>query len=120
MKREKLFGAYIRQSRESLKKNDPAYSLRQVAGRVGIEPAYLSKIERGEQNPPSEETIRKLAKDLGENTDVLLAMGGKVSSDLLRILIARPKLFAELIRQIETLPEDAILHLVREVRDGDW
>ena len=34
MKREKLFGAYIRQSRERLKKDDPAYSLRQVAERI--------------------------------------------------------------------------------------
>ena len=73
------------------------------------------------QRAPVEDGLRTghLAFEV-ENTDVLLAMGGKVSSDLLRILIARPKLFAELIRQIETLPEDAILHLVREVRDGDW
>ena len=120
MKKGIHFGDYIRQCRVSLRENDSAYSLRQVAGRVGIEPAYLSKIERGEQKPPSEETIRKLASDLGEDCDVLLALGGKVSADLQRIVRARPKLFAELLRQLENLPEHAILHLVREVRDGDW
>ena len=113
------FGDYIRQRRVSLHETDAKYSLRQVAGRVGIEPAYLSKIERGEQKPPSEYTIRKLATDLGEDPDVLLALGGKVSADLQRIIRTRPKLFAELMRQLENLPEHTIMHLVREVRNGN-
>ncbi len=117
---DQLFGGYVRQQRMKLLENDKKFSVRQVAGRVGIEPAYLSKIERGEQKPPSEETIRKLANDLGEEPDVLLALGGKVSRDLQEIIRRRPKLFAELIRQLEKMPEHAILHLVREVRDGDW
>ena len=57
--------------------HDPAFSLRQVAERVGIEPSYLSKIERGEEPPPGEQTIRRLAEELGENPDALLALAGK-------------------------------------------
>jgi transcriptional regulator with XRE-family HTH domain len=87
---------------------------------VGIEPSYLSKIERDEFAPPSEATTRKLAKELGEDPDVLLAMAGKVSSDLLTVIRKRPKLFADLIRELKSAPDDAILKVVREVRDGDW
>lgn len=114
------FGEYLRRRRERRREADAAFSVRQLAARVGIEPSYLSKIERGEQPPPSEETIRALARELGEDADVLLALGGKVSSDLQRIIRRRPALFAQLIRDLKDLPDHAVLRLVREVRDGDW
>ncbi len=114
------FGDHIRRRREDLRKEDRRYSLRQVAQRIGIEPAYLSKIERGELQPPSEATTLRLAEDLGEDPDVLLAMAGKVSSDLQEIIRRRPRLFADLIRQLKQAPDRAILRVVREVRDGDW
>lgn len=94
--------------------------MRQTALRIGIEPAYLSKIERGDVSPPSEATAVRLARELGEDPDVLLAMAGKVSSDLQAIIRKRPRLFAELIRQLREAPDDAILRVVREVRDGQW
>ena len=114
------FGEYIRTARERLYEKDGAFSLRQVAQRAGIEPAYLSKIERGVFPPPSEEVIVKLAALLGEDKDVLLAMAGKLSSDLQQIILRRPKAFAELIRQLKGAPEHAILRVVREVKDGKW
>ena len=114
------FGEYVRERREALRAKDQRYSVRQVAGRVGVEPSYLSKVERGLQPPPSEGTIVALAKDLGEEPEVLLAMAGKVSSDLLRIIRERPRLFSDLLRQLKDLPNHALLRLVREVRDGDW
>jgi transcriptional regulator with XRE-family HTH domain len=114
------FGEHVRELREKLRNDDRRYSLRQVAARVGIEPTYLSKLERGELPPPSEETTRKLAKELHEDTDVLLALAGKVSSDLQAVIRRRPKLFAELIRQMKNAPDHAILKLVRQVREGEW
>ena len=114
------FGQEVRQTRERLRREDPRFSLRQVAQRIGVEPAYLSKIERGEVQPPSEATTVKLAKELGEDPDVLLAMAGKVSSDLQEVIRKRPKLFADLIRELKKAPDNAILKVVREVRDGDW
>ena len=114
------FGKAIRKKRERLRKEDRRYSLRQVAERINVEPAYLSKIERGEVAPPSEVTTVKLAIELGEDPDVLLAMAGKVSSDLQEIVRKRPKLFADLIRQLKQAPDHAILRIVREVREGDW
>jgi transcriptional regulator with XRE-family HTH domain len=114
------FGEYLRQRREAKRAADPGFSLRRVAASVGIEPSYLSKIERGEQPPPSEDTIRALAKELGEDPDVLLALAGKVSKDLQAIIRKRPALFAQLIRQLKDMPDHAVLRLVREVRDGEW
>ncbi len=116
----KQFGEYIRQAREALQQTDRAFSLRQVAVRIGIEPAYLSKIERGVFAPPSEEVIVKLAAILGEDKDVLLAMAGKLSSDLLQIIMQRPRLFADLLRQLKAVPDHAILRVAREVKDGQW
>jgi transcriptional regulator with XRE-family HTH domain len=114
------FGRFVRETREALREKDPRFSLRQVAERIGIQPSYLSKVERGDVAPPSEDTIVRLAEDLGEDADVLLALAGKVSSDLLEAIRKRPRLFADLIRELKDMPDRAVLRLVREVRDGDW
>ena len=114
------FGEYLRTVREIRRAGDPKFSVRQLAARVGVEPSYLSKIERGQQPPPSEQTIAALARELDEDPDVLLALAGKVSGELQTIIRRRPKLFADLIRQLKDMPDHAVLRLVREVRDGDW
>jgi HTH-type transcriptional regulator, competence development regulator len=115
------FGDFLRGTRERLQAADaPEFSLRQVAARAGIEPAYLSKIERGEAAPPSEATIVRLAQELHQDPDVLLAMAGKVSSKLQTVIRKRPQLFAALIKELKDAPDHALLRLVREVRDGRW
>ena len=114
------FGEFVGTARRRLREADRRYSLRQVAKRIGVEPGYLSKIERGQVAPPSEAATVRLAKELDQDPDVLLALGGKVSSDLQDVIRKRPRLFAELIRELKQAPDHAILHIVREVRDGDW
>ena len=114
------FGDYLRSVRERKVEENSAFSLRRVAAEIDIEPSYLSKIERGIEPPPGEETIKDLAKVLGEDPDVLLAMAGKISSDLQAIIVKRPALFAELLRSFRSLPNHAVARVVREVRDGEW
>ncbi len=114
------FGEAATATRQRLRETDRRYSLRQVARRIGVEPSYLSKVERGQVAPPSEATTVRLARELGQDPDVFLAMAGKVSRDLQDVICKRPALFAELIRQLKDAPDHAILHIVREVRDGDW
>jgi transcriptional regulator with XRE-family HTH domain len=118
---DKTFGQHIREKREKLRTDDRRFSLRQVAGRMGIEPSYLSKIERGDQKAYlTEERIRCLADDLGEDPDVLLALSGKISNDIQNIIRKRPELFAQVIRELKNVPDHAVLRVVREVRDGEW
>jgi transcriptional regulator with XRE-family HTH domain len=114
------FGEHVRSLREKKAQTDSAYSLRQVAKRCGVTPAYLSRVERSDVAPPGEETLLKLAADLGEDSDVMLALAGKVSSDLQAVIRARPALFADLIRNLKTLPDHAVLRIVRDVTDGKW
>jgi len=114
------FGTYIRCQREKLSEGNKSYSLRQVALRIEVEPSFLSKVERETVPPPSEAKIIALAEVLNEDRDVLLALAGKVSSDLLKIIKDRPALFAELIRKLKTEPDHAVLRIVREVTDGEW
>jgi len=113
-------GDHLRERREALASSDRAFSLRQLAVRCGVTPAYLSRVERDEVAPPGEETLLKLAHELGEDPDVLLAMAGKISADLRQVILARPKLFADLIRSIKSVPDHAVLKIVRDVRDGQW
>ncbi len=110
----------MRSVREAKAAADATYSLRQIANQVGIEPSYLSKVERGLEPPPGEETIKHIAAALNLDPDILLAMAGKVSSDLHDIICKRPVLFAELLRKLKGLPDHAVVRLVREVRDGEW
>jgi transcriptional regulator with XRE-family HTH domain len=114
------FGDYIRQRREQLRATDKAFSLRQVAKRMGVQPSYLSKIERGDEPPPTEPRIRSLAQELNEDPDILLALAGKVSIELQDIIRRRPKLMGELLRELKALPDHAVIRIVREVRDGEW
>ncbi|HEX6746103.1 MAG TPA: helix-turn-helix transcriptional regulator [Longimicrobium sp.] len=113
-------GEFLRERREALREKDRRYSLRQVAQRVGVEPSFLSKVERDETPPPSEDTLRRLAAELEVDADVALALAGKVSSDLQEVIRRRPLLFAALLRELKDLPDHAVLRLVREVRDGEW
>ena len=114
------FGKLVRKTRLQAQAKDRQYSLRKTAERIGIQPSYLSKIERGELPPPGEAVICKLAEDLGLDADVLLAMAGKVSSELQEVVRNRPELFGALLRELKSAPDHAVLRLVREVRDGEW
>jgi len=118
---ENTFGHFVRSRRLALQtRKGNAFSLRQLAARIGVEPSYLSKLERGLEKRPSEQTAKALAEELEEDPDVLLALAGKVSTDLQEIIRKRPQLFSQLIRELKNMPDHAVLRLVREVRDGTW
>ncbi len=105
----KLAGQFIRGKRKALHAKDPRYSIRGVAERIRVHQSFLSKLERGEPCSISEQKAVALAKELGEDPDVLLAMLGKVSTDIQRIILQRPKLFSQFLRQAKDLPDDIIL-----------
>ena len=94
----KRFGNYIRTQRKALSEHSQGFSIRKIAEEIGVEPAYLSKVERGVVPPLSEGKIIALSEVLEEDPDILLAMAGKVSSDLLKIIRERPNLLGKLLR----------------------
>ena len=68
--------------------------LRAAAERLGISPAYLSRIERGKERPPRPELVKRIAALLGGDSDVLFRLAGSTDPDL-----------AEYVRSIPTVPE---------------
>ena len=45
------FGTHVRRLREAKREKDSQYSVRRVAARIGVQPSYLSKVERGYEAP---------------------------------------------------------------------
>ena len=67
----------MRQEREQRK-----IGLREMARQIGVSPTYLSMIERGEFPAPAEDKVTAIAKIIGRDRDELLALAGRVSTDL--------------------------------------
>src|ERR1700704_2259715 len=63
------FGVRLRQLR-----SEKGLSQRELAGLVGIDFTYLSKVENGHGDSPGEATIRRLAEALSADPDELLAI----------------------------------------------
>ncbi len=92
------FGATVRREREKQK-----IGLRQAAKMIGVSPTYLSMVERAEFPPPAEDKVRAIARLLGLNEDELLALAGKVSSDLTAIIRDHPREMASFLRSMKGL-----------------
>ena len=107
--RREKFGATVRRKREKLE-----IGLREMAKKIGVSPTYLSKIERDEFSPPAEDKVRKIAEIIGSDVDELLALAGKVSSDLSVIIRDRPRIVASLLRTTKFLTADELARLARE------
>jgi HTH-type transcriptional regulator, competence development regulator len=93
-------------------------SQRDLAARVGIDFTYLSKIEGGRLDPPSEVIIQRLAQVLEADEDELINLAGKVPKDLKAVLEESPQA-VELLRVLSErkLPDEAyrrMLDLARE------
>ena len=103
------FGAFIRRKRE-----EKDLGLREMAKKIGISPTYLSKCERDEFPPPSEDRVRAIAKELECDVDDLLARAGRVSSDISDIIKRHPVELAALLRTTKGMSADDISRLASE------
>lgn len=109
------FGKHIRKLRKGQGK-----SLREVAKGIGRTHAYVAQIESGKFPPPADEVILALAKELGEDPDVLMVVAGRVPNGLIEIIQEHPFEFARLIRQLKGASKDDLDKVARKVRDGNW
>lgn len=77
MDARETFGARLRSLRRAR-----MMSQRDLAGRVGLDFTYVSKIENDRSPPPSASTIERIATELAADKDELLALAGKVPDDI--------------------------------------
>lgn len=75
--------------------------LRETATMVGISPAYLSRIERGKENPPKPEIIKKLSKVLAADPDVLFRLSSSTDPEVANYIHEQPGVI-KLLRYIKT------------------
>ncbi|HVY77725.1 MAG TPA: helix-turn-helix transcriptional regulator [Solirubrobacterales bacterium] len=76
MQRSVTFGALLHELRTKRQE-----SLREVAERVPMTDSNLSRIERGKQGPPSDETIKRLAVALDADPGELLRAAGRIAGE---------------------------------------
>jgi transcriptional regulator with XRE-family HTH domain len=107
------FGALVRREREAKE-----IGLREMARMIGVSPTYLSKIERGDFDPPAEDKVRKIAQLIGRDPDELLALAGRVASDLTDIIRQRPREMADFLRAAKGLSPEDMARLAREAHKG--
>ena len=82
----KSFGETIRELRVA-----QDLGLRETAGKVGISPAYLSRIERDKERPPRPELIKELARLLAADPDVLFRLSSSTDPDVVTFLHDQPE-----------------------------
>lgn len=71
------FGQALRKYRRSSE-----ISQRELADRIGIDFSYLSKLENDRIPPPAADTIVAICNELGIDPEELLALTGKIPSDV--------------------------------------
>jgi len=108
------FGSRIRELR--IKKG---ISLRDFADMVRIDFTYLSKIENGKVDPPSEEKIIAMASKLEIEAEELLGLAGKISSDQIRKAVESNPNVGILLRKLgaRKLTEDQVKDMLNIAND---
>ena len=105
----KMFGAFIRGERVARE-----IGLREMAKKIGVSPTYLSKVERDEFAPPTEEKVRSIAQIIDCDPDELLAMAGRMPSDLADIIKQHPVEMSALLRTANGLSAEDLARLARD------
>lgn len=74
----KTLGTYLRNLRAK-----EELSLREVARRASISPAYLCRIEKDQERPPSDSVLYRLSDVFGAEPNVLMHLAGRVPREIL-------------------------------------
>ncbi len=118
---KRSFGATVRAARQ-----EKGISLRKFADMVGVSATFVSMIERDEIQSTrddqrvviKEETIDAIAEALDLDRDNLLALAGKVPTDLSGIIHKHPQEIAALLRSVKNLPPEEIDRITKRTNQG--
>ena len=105
--KEKTLGEFIRRERES-----KGLTLREMARQIRVSPAFLSKVET-QGWKPGEDRLREIAKVLKCDTDELLALARKVSSELAELLWQNPRPLAAILRIASSMTHEKMESMSR-------
>ena len=117
---EQTFGQTLRALRM-----DKDVTLRDMARRLDVTPTYLSQVEQDKFNPPTEDRIKQMGEVLRlpqEQMDELVAMAGRVSTDLREAVTEHPREMATFLRTARGLTAEDICDLTEQaqkLRDKD-
>ena len=93
----KTFGQALRDLRR-----EKGMSQRELAKQIDVDFSYVSKIENGRLRPPAADRIVRICDVLGVQPDTLLALSGKVPSDLTN-MIGSNRAALEFVRSAQIL-----------------
>jgi transcriptional regulator with XRE-family HTH domain len=111
------FGDYVRN-----KRMEKGITLRKLAEMLGVSATFLSKVERNELTPPSEDNVKKLAHLLDENADFLLGLAGKIDGeikqDVLNLMMEKPELMPTFFRKARQLSDAQLEQILENIPDA--
>lgn len=73
-------------------------SMKALARRLGVDPSFLSRVERG-RAPAPVDLVRRVATELGVAAEPLLVLAGHLPEDVQAILRAQPERSIQLLRR---------------------
>jgi transcriptional regulator with XRE-family HTH domain len=85
---------------------------------VDVSPTFLSKMERGEFDPPKPEKIMRMAELLGVDADELLALAGRVDPELNEIIRENPGVLPDLLRTVRGMSEEQLRKLAEQAEQA--
>lgn len=88
---------------------------REAAAALEIDFTYLSKLENDRGEPPSERTVRNLAKLLETDPEELLALAGRVPTEL-RERAQSDITFARLLRRLPDASSNELQDIYRRLK----
>jgi len=89
-------------------------TLRKFAEMVGLSPTFISMLERGEFEPPSEENIRIIARALHQNEDEFVALAGRISEEWKAVIRENPREMADFLRTAKNLTKEDLSKLTKQ------
>ena len=98
------FGERLREQRRVA-----GISQRELARRIGLDFSYISKVENGRLPPPSADTIVAICTVFGINAETLLALTGKIPSEVQKT-VSGSRAAQEFLREAQQLG----------VTDAEW
>jgi transcriptional regulator with XRE-family HTH domain len=109
------FGTELRKYRRQA-----GVSQRELARRIGIDFSYISKVENGRLPPPAADTVVKICEVLNIEPNELLALTGKLPSDV-RSSVSTSERAQRFLREAQELALseeewDSMIHSLRRLR----